>query len=242
MERLQKVIANSGLCSRRKAEELILEGKVTVNGQIIDTLGFKVDPDDEISVEGKQLETEQKVVYVLNKPKNVISSASDDRGRTTVVDLVDCEYRIYPMGRLDFDSSGLILLSNDGELMQKLIHPKFHIEKVYEVTIKGLISEEEITQMEKGVMIDDYLTSPCKITMISQNETKKTSRMSITIYEGRNRQIRKMYASLGYEVIRLHRIKEANITLDGLASGEYRKLKPYEVRKLKQYLDRNDFE
>ncbi|MBR4609765.1 MAG: rRNA pseudouridine synthase, partial [Erysipelotrichaceae bacterium] len=136
MERLQKIIAASGYCSRRKAEELILAKRVSVNGVLVDALGAKADENDEIAIDGKVIsKSEEKVVYLLNKPKNVISSASDDRGRKTVVDLIDSSYRLYPLGRLDYDSSGLLLLSNDGELMQKLIHPKYEVEKTYEVTI-----------------------------------------------------------------------------------------------------------
>ena len=237
MERLQKIIAESGYCSRRKAEELISAGRVSVNGAIIDELGFKASFDDDIKIDGVSLSKEEKVVYLLNKPKNVISSASDDKGRTCVVDLIDSEYRLYPMGRLDYDTTGLILLSNDGELMQKLIHPKFEVEKIYEVTIDGLIKENEIKKLENGVHIDNYVTSKAKINLIRQNNNKYTSFLTITIHEGRNRQIRKMFASVGYKVIKLHRIKEANIDLGNLKSGEYRRLKPRELVLLRNYLD-----
>lgn len=176
----------------------------------------------------------------MNKPKGVISSAKDDKDRTTVVDLVDSKYRLYPIGRLDFDSSGLILLSNDGELTQKMLHPKFNIDKVYEVTINGLITREQIEKLEQGVYIDRQKTAPCSIKLIRTNENKKTSFMEMTIHEGKNRQIRKMFETLGYKVIRLNRIKEANITLGKLQVGEYRKLKPIEVVKLKKYLNGNN--
>ena len=237
MERLQKIIAESGYCSRRKAEELITSGKVSVNGTIIDELGFKADINDDIKVNGVSIQKEEKVVYLLNKPKNVISSTSDDKGRVCVNDLIDSEYRLYPLGRLDYDSTGLILLSNDGQLMQKLIHPKFEIEKTYEVTIDGLIKQEEIKKLENGVRIDDYISSKAIIKLVNQNKNKYTSSLLVTIHEGKNREIRKMFASLGYIVIRLHRIKEANIELGNLKSGEYRRLKPHELVKLKQYLD-----
>ena len=240
MERLQKIIAGSGICSRRRAEELIQEGKVTVNGQTVTQLGFKADPEDDIRVEGKPLKREEKVVYLLNKPKNVISSVSDDKGRKTVVDLVDSQYRLFPVGRLDFDSSGLLLLSNDGELMQKIIHPKYEIEKTYEVTIDGLIRQDEIEKLQKGVKIEDYVTSPASVKLIRKNENRYTSFLEVTIHEGKNREIRKMFESVGYNVIRLHRIREANIELGNLKSGEYRLLKPYEVKKLKQYLNNAD--
>lgn len=200
-------------------------------------LGFKADRNDEITVNGKPLKIEEKVVYLLNKPKNVISSASDDKDRITVVDLVECEYRLYPIGRLDYDSSGLILLSNDGELTQKMLHPKYNVEKVYEVTINGLIKKEDITKLSNGVYIDGRKTAPALIKLKRQNENKNTSFLEVTIHEGRNRQVRKMFDSVGYKVIKLNRIKEANIELGKLQPGEYRKLKPIEVVKLKKYLD-----
>ena len=202
--------------------------------------GFKADVDDEIRVEGKLLKREEKVVYILNKPKGVISSASDERGRTTVVDLVDSKYRLYPLGRLDYDSSGLIILSNDGDLTQKMLHPKFNIDKVYEATISGLIKDSEIEKLEKGVYIDRYKTAPCEIKLLRTNDNKKTSFLEVTIHEGKNRQIRKMFETLGYKVTRLNRIKEANIELGKLQPGEYRQLKPVEVVRLKRYLDRSD--
>jgi len=174
---------------------------------------------------------------MLNKPKNVISSASDDKGRVTVVDLIDSKYRIYPLGRLDYDSSGLILLSNDGQLMQKLIHPSSKIEKVYEVKISGLINKEEIKKLEAGVRIDGYLTAPASIKLLRNNQNKNTSFLQVSIHEGKNRQIRKMFMTLGYKVLDLKRIKEANISLGNLKSGEYRLLKPFEIKQLKKYLD-----
>lgn len=242
MERLQKIIASSGLCSRRKAEELILAGKVKVNGKIVNELGSKADFNDDIKVNGKSIkDKEEKVVFVLNKPKNVISSASDDKGRITVVDLIDTPYRLYPMGRLDFDSSGLILLTNDGELMQKVTHPKFEVEKTYEVTIDGLIKIEEIKKIQNGVRIENYVSAPAKVKLLRQNNNKYTSFLEVTIHEGKNREVRKMFKSVGYNVTKLHRIKEANIELGNLKSGEYRRLKPIELVKLKKYLDQGSF-
>ena len=240
MERLQKIIAESGHCSRRKAEELISAGKVKVNGKTVTELGFKADVNDEITVDGKALKREEKIVYVLNKPKGVISSAKDDKDRKTVVDLVDSDQRLYPIGRLDFDSSGLILLSNDGELTQKMLHPKYNIDKVYEVTINGLIKREEIEKLSKGVYIDGRKTAPCEIRLIRTNDNKKTSFLEVTIHEGRNRQIRKMFEVFGYKVTRLHRIREANVSIGKLQPGEYRRLKPIEVVRLKKYLDSGD--
>ena len=170
----------------------------------------------------------------------MISSASDDKGRKTVVDLIDTQYRVFPIGRLDFDSSGLLLLSNDGELMQKIIHPKYEIEKTYEVTIDGLIRQDEIEKLQNGVKVEDYVTSPAQIRLIRKNENRYTSFLEVTIHEGKNREIRKMFESVGYKVTKLHRIREANIELGNLKSGEYRLLKPHEVKKLKQYLNNAD--
>ena len=199
-------------------------------------LGDKADNNAELMVDGQALKKEEKVVYLLNKPKNIISSAADDRGRKTVVDLVASEYRLYPLGRLDYDSSGLILLSNDGELMQALLHPKYEVEKTYEVTIRGLITDDKLQRLQEGVDIDGYRTAEAKVRLLRQNENKKTSYLEVTIHEGKNRQVRRMLQAVGYEVIRLHRIKEANIELGNLRPGEYRLLKPFELVSLKKYL------
>ena len=183
---------------------------------------------------------EEKVVYLLNKPRNVISSVSDDRGRKTVVDLIDSPYRLFPMGRLDYDTSGLLLLSNDGELMQKLIHPRYEVEKTYEALVDSLISEEQIRKLESGVRIDDYTTAPAQIRLIKTNPEKNTSLVEVKIHEGKNREVRKMFEAVGSRVIRLHRTKEACIELGNLKSGEYRRLKPHELKKLHALLDRRD--
>ncbi len=230
-------MAERGYCSRRKAEELIREGKVTVDGVLVTEPGFKAEKNAEIVVEGKKLVYEGKVYFLLNKPKNVISSAKDDKGRTTVVDLIDTDARIYPLGRLDYDSSGLILLSNDGELMQKLIHPSHEVTKVYEVTVNKLVTKEEIERLERGVRIDNYTSAPAKIRLLRQNENKKTSFLEVSIHEGKNREIRKMFKTVGATVTKLHRIKEAGLELGDLRPGEYRRLKPFEVQKLKRELD-----
>ncbi len=240
MERIQKIIANSGYCSRRKAEELISQGRVAVDGQIIRQLGYKCQENSDITIDGKPLNKEEKVVFLLNKPKNIISSSSDDKDRKTVIDLIDSPYRLYPLGRLDYDSSGLILLSNDGELMQKLIHPKYEVEKVYEVTIDGVINRQIIERLEKGVRIEDYVSAPARVKLIRINENKYTSFLEVSIHEGKNREIRKMFKAVGFNVIKLHRIKEATVELGDLKSGEYRRLKPYELKKLNAYLDRRD--
>lgn len=204
---------------------------------MITELGFKANSDDKIEVNGQTLNKEEKVVYLLNKPKNVISAVSDDRNRITVADLVESEYRLYPIGRLDYDSSGLLLMTNDGELTQKLTHPKFEIEKTYEVTIDRLITDKEIGKLIKGVKIDNYISAPCKIVRVKENKNKKITFLLVTIHEGKNREIRKMFETINATVIRLNRIKEGNIELGNLKPGEYRKLKPIEIKRLKQHLD-----
>lgn len=237
MERLQKILASSGIASRRKAEELILAGRVSVNGKIIKELGTKANFEDNIKVDGKPIKKEEAVVYIFNKPKNVISSCKDEKGRETVLDYVKEPYRLYPLGRLDYDSSGLLLLTNDGNLTNKILHPKYEVEKTYEVTVNKLIDRKTIERIEKGVRIENYTSAPCKLTLKRQNENKNTSFLEITIHEGKNREIRKMFKSQGMDVIKLHRIKEANINLGDLKSGEYRRLKPFELLKLKKYLE-----
>ena len=211
-----------------------------MNGETVTELGRKAKGDEEIRVDGQLLPHEEKVVFLLHKPKNVISSVSDEKGRKTVADLIDSEYRLYPVGRLDFSSSGLLLMTNDGQLMQEIIHPRYQIDKTYLVTIDGLIKEDEIRKLQEGIDIEGKKTAPCSVELVKKNEHKQTTELQMTIHEGRNRQIRKMMESLGYGVIRLHRIKEACIELGDLKAGEYRRLKPYEIKKLRAYLDRFD--
>lgn len=207
---------------------------------VVDTLGFKVSCDSVIKVDDNVINKEEKVVYIINKPKNIISSVKDEKGRDTVIDLVDSPYRLFPVGRLDFDSSGLLILTNDGELTNMIIHPRYKIPKVYEVTINGLITPDEIKTLENGIRVDDYVTSKARIVLVSSNNNKKTSHMTMTIFEGHNRQIRKMFETLGYTVTRLHRIKEANIEIGNLKLGAYRRLKPFEVVSLKRYLNNGE--
>ena len=230
-------MAASGVASRRKAEELISDGKVSVNGEVITELGFKANYEDDIRVNGKPIKKEEKVVYLFNKPKNVISSCADEKGRETVLDYIIEPYRLYPLGRLDYDSSGLLLITNDGSLTQKILHPKYEVKKTYEVTVNKILDKETIVRLQDGVIVDGRRTAPCKIKLKKINENKNTSFVEMTIHEGRNREIRKMFNTQGAEVIKLHRIKEANITLGDLRPGEYRKLKPFELVQLKKYLD-----
>ena len=233
MERLQKIIAMKGYCSRRKAEELIQKGKVKVNGELITTMGYKVSVNDFIEVEGNPLdEVEDKVYYLLNKPRGVVTTSSEEKGRKTVVDLIETKKRIYPVGRLDYDTTGLIILTNDGELTNYLIHPKNKIEKVYVAKIKGIVTKEELGKLCKGVTIDGYKTSKAKAKILKIDKKKNTSVVELIIHEGKNHQVKKMFEAIGYEVLKLKRESIAFLTLDGVKPGDYRELSIKEVKKL----------
>ena len=233
MERLQKMIATSGYTSRRKAEELILEGRVTVNGNIIDTLGYKVSDEDIICVDGNTItKNTVKEYYLLNKPREVICSVSDDKERKTVVDLIKTEGRIYPVGRLDYDTTGLIILTNDGELANILMHPKHNIYKTYIAKIDGILNEIDFKKMRKGILIDDRKLIIDHVKVKKIDKEKNTSLVEVTIHEGRNHIIRKLFEKLGYDVLKLTRNKFAFLTIDGLKSGEYRELTLKEVKTL----------
>jgi len=229
MERLQKVISNSGVTSRRKAEELILDGKVTVNGEIITTLGTKVKESDKITVNGILLESEEKVYYLLNKPREIISSVKDDKNRKTVVDLVNDNKRIYPIGRLDYDTTGAIILTNDGELANLLMHPKNKIDKTYVAKIEGFLNPKELMTLKNGVIIDGVKTSKAKVKTRKIDNKNNTSIVEITIHEGKNHQVKKMFENVNHNVLKLKRERIAFLTLDGLKSGEYRKINHKEV-------------
>lgn len=233
MERLQKVIASSGYTSRRKAEELIINGKVKVNGQIIKELGVKVNNSDIIEVEGNVLsKNEKKVYYLLNKPRGVISSVSDDKNRTTVVSLIDTEERIYPIGRLDYDTTGLLLLTNDGELSNKLMHPKNNVEKTYIAKIEGILSPSEFYSLKKGISIENRKVIPTHLKIRKTNEANNSQVVEISIVEGRNHIVKKIFESLHHPVSKLKRESYAFLTLGNLKSGEYRELTLKEVKKL----------
>lgn len=234
MERLQKVIAQAGVCSRRKAEVLITEGKVKVNGEVVTTLGTTVSEDDKIYVEGKLLKSEGKAYYVLNKARNTISSVSDEKGRKTVMEGFDINKRIYPVGRLDFDTTGVLIMTNDGELANALLHPSNEINKVYISTIEGSISDEELNQLETGVKIDGRITSPCTAERLKVNKEKNKTIVKLTIHEGRNHQVKKMFEAINKKVIKLHRDEFAGISSKGLYEGQHRKLTFEEVKNLKK--------
>lgn len=234
MERLQKVIAHAGIASRRKAEELIIEGKVKVNGQVIRELGTKVTASDSIEVNGIKIEKEKKVYFLLYKPRGVISAVSDDRGRKTVVDLFPhVEERIFPVGRLDYETSGVLLLTNDGDFSNLLTHPRYNIDKTYVAKIKGLPRREDLKKLERGIMLEDGKTAPAKVKVLSSDREQGKSIIAITIHEGRNRQVRRMFEAIGYPVLKLKREQFAFLGLHGLNAGESRELTAHEVKQLR---------
>lgn len=233
MERIQKVIANSGYCSRRKAEELIRMNKVTLNGEIAN-IGMQVKSDDVIQIEGNVIKKDStnKVYYLLNKPRGVVTTSCDELGRKTVLDLIETDKRIYPVGRLDYDTTGVLLLTNDGELTNKLTHPRNNVEKIYIAKIEGIITGNDINKLKKGVNIDDFKTSPARVKLRSFNKKTQTSLVELTIHEGHNHQVKKMFEAIGYNVIKLTRIRFAGFDVRNLKSGEYRQLSTKEVKQL----------
>ncbi len=236
MERLQKVIANSGYCSRRKAEDLIKQGKVLVNGELVTTLGTKVNGNDAIIVEGKILKNEEdKVYYLLNKPRGIISSSNDDKNRKTVVDLIDTDKRIYPIGRLDYDTTGLIILTNDGTLSNKLMHPSNGVEKKYVAKLNKFFDIADLKKLEKGIIIDNIKCKPTRVKIKKNDRIKDYSIVEITIVEGRNHIVKRVFENLGYLVDKLSRIEYAFLSIDNLRSGEYRELTKKEIKKLYEY-------
>ena len=232
MERLQKAIAEAGVTSRRKAEQFILAGKVKVNGKVIQELGYKVDEKDRIEVEGVPITKEKKVYFLLNKPREMISSVSDEKHRKTVVDLIPCKERIYPVGRLDYDTTGVLLLTNDGEFSNILMHPSKEVEKVYIAKIKGILKGEAIKELKQGVLVDGQKVKAERVKVRKIDPKKNTSMVEISIHEGKNHQVKKMFESVGYEVLKLKRERISFFDLTGLKSGEYRPLTPKEIAKV----------
>lgn len=231
--RLQKYLAEAGVASRRRCEELIQNSRVEVNGVIVTELGTKVDIGDAVKVDGREVRAESKKIYImLNKPVGCITTAKDQFSRKIVMDLVKgVEERIYPVGRLDYDTSGLILLTNDGDLAYKMTHPGGKIDKVYHVKIKGVLSDGEIQVLKSGIWIDDYITSPAKIKLLERTNTD--SIIEITIHEGKNRQIRRMFEAVGHIVLKLKRISTGPLKLGNLEEGAWRYLTPEEIKSLK---------
>lgn len=236
MDRLQKVMAHAGIASRRKCEEIIAEGRVAVNGEIVTEMGVKVDPEeDKVVVDGKIISKEKKIYILLNKPEGYITTVSDPEDRDTVIDLMpDIKQRLYPVGRLDFNSSGLIILTNDGNLTYKLTHPKKEVDKTYEVEVRGLIDSDEFNKFKEGIIIDGRKTSPAETSNIRYYNDDNKTKFEITIHEGRNRQVRRMCEIIGYPVRKLKRTGLAFLKIDDLKKGEYRYLTDEEVKKLKK--------
>lgn len=232
MIRLQKAIADLGYCSRREAEKLILENRVRVNGIVINELGSKVSESDSIMVDSKKLKRKRKEYYMLFKPRSIISSTNDEHDRTTVIDLIDTNERIYPIGRLDYDTTGLILLTNDGDFANLMMHPSSKIKKTYIAYIDGLIDANQVRELEKGVMFDDKITSKAKVKILEKDMKNANSKVQITIAEGRNHQVKKMFQAVGLNVRKLHRSTYGCVNLSGLVAGEYRKLTQQEVKDL----------
>lgn len=233
MERLQKVIAASGYTSRRKAETLIQGGHVKVNGVTIYELGTKVNVKDMIEIDGNVLQKEeQKVYYLLYKPRGVVTTTSDDKHRKTVVDLIDTQARIYPVGRLDYDTTGVLLLTNDGEFANAMMHPKNNIDKLYIAKVRGLIGKEQIMKLQNGIVIDGKKTSKAKARIKKYDKNTNTSIVELTIHEGRNHQVKRMFEAIGYDVLKLKREQISFLDLTGLKSGEYRTLSTKEIKKL----------
>lgn len=233
--RLQKFLSNNGICSRRKAEEYILNGDVKVNGITITELGVKIMPNkDEITFKGKKIEiiSENKTYILLNKPIGYVTTTKDQFNRETVLDLVKVKEKILPVGRLDMYTSGAIILSNDGDFIYKITHPKYEIEKTYNVTLKGKITEEEIEKLRNGVEIEDYTSGKAKVRILKIDSEKDISRLEITIHEGKNREVRKMCAAIDKKVLALHRSKIGNLHVKDLKMGQWRYLKKHEVEQL----------
>lgn len=234
--RINKYLASAGLASRRGSDELIKEGKVKVNGQTVTELGLDIKPGDTVTVEGKKISADLDFVYfVLNKPKSYISTVKDDKDRKTVLDLIDERdkkgHRLFPVGRLDYDTEGMLIITNDGELTERLTHPRFEITKTYTVRVSGVIEEEKLKRLRDGVVIDGKKTNKTRVKFLETEEN--ISRYEITISEGRNRQVRKMFETIGSEVLFLKRVKIGDLKLGSLDRGKYRKLTEDEIKYLK---------
>ena len=233
MERLQKVIASYGYASRRKAEDLIRHGKVLVNGKVITELGTKVETNDIISIDGVIINKDVKhEYYLLNKPRQVISSVTDKEGRITVTDLINTDARIYPVGRLDYDTTGLIILTNHGDFANMLMHPSYEVEKTYVAKLNKILDKDDINKLKKGIVIDNRKVEIKRFKVRKKDNEKNTSIIELTIVEGRNHIVKRIFESMHIDVMKLSRVGYAFLTLDGLKSGEYRQLSIKEIKKL----------
>jgi len=238
MERLQKVMAHAGVASRRKSEELIQKGKVKVNGKIVTEMGKQVKKSDRILVNDVPIEKEQYVYILLNKPRETVSTANDPKGRETVLDLIyEVEERIYPVGRLDYDTTGALLLTNDGELANKLMHPSYEFEKTYVAKVEGRVTRENLEALKAGIRIDGELTAPAQARILNYNPKSKMTMVELIIHEGKNHQVKKMLEAVGHPVEKLTRDRYGTLTNEGLQSGEWRHLKNFEVNNLYQSVE-----
>ena len=237
MERLQKYLSSCGIASRRKSEELILAGKVKVNGKVVTELGTKVSEKDEVEVENMEVYRKEKEYYLLYKPEKTICSVSDEKGRTTIVDLIETNEKIFPVGRLDYDTTGLILLTNDGELTNKLTHPKGFVEKTYIAKVSGIVTGKEIHELEEGIELEGVKTKKARAKLKKIDKKNNKSYVELTITEGRNHQVKNMFAALGHKVLKLKRISYAFFNLEGMKIGEYRRLTTKEVEQLYNYVN-----
>lgn len=231
--RLQKFLANSGICSRRNAEKLIIEGKVIVNGNIVTELGTKVNPEkDEVLCNGSKVRLEKKHVYVLlNKPIGYVTTVKEQFNRPTVMDLVkEVDVNLLPVGRLDMYTSGALILTNDGDFIYTITHPKNEVEKTYNATVRGIVSKDDVRALEHGVQVEDYTTGKAKVKILKTDEQKNLSRLQITIHEGKNREVRKMCEAVGKPVISLHRARIGNIDVKDLKIGTWRYLSEKEIK------------
>ena len=235
--RINKYIANSGIASRRKAEELVLQGRVKVNGNIINELGYKIDEKkDVVEVDGRviSINDEKKVYIMLNKPEGYITTSKDQFDRKSVMDLIpEIKERVYPVGRLDYETSGLLLMTNDGDLTYKITHPSHEFKKTYLASVKGILNEKESHDIQNGLEIEDYVTSKAKLKILKENHEKNYSVCMLTIHEGKNRQVRKMFEAINHPVMNLRRISIGKIRLGDLDVGKYRMLTKEEVDYLK---------
>ena len=237
MERLQKYLSSCGIASRRKSEELILAGKVKVNGKVVTELGTKVSEKDEVEVENMEVYRKEKEYYLLYKPEKTICSVSDEKGRTTVVDLIETDEKIFPVGRLDYDTTGLLLLTNDGELTNKLTHPKGFVEKTYIAKVSGIVTGKEIHELEEGIELDGVKTKKARAKLKKVDKKNNKSYVELTITEGRNHQVKNMFAALGHKVLKLKRSSYAFFDLEGMKIGAYRPLTTKEVEQLYNYVN-----
>ena len=233
--RLQKFIAASGICSRRSAEVLITEGKIKVNGEVVTQLGIKINPNkDIVEYNNEIVKAPEEFVYILlNKPIGYVTTAKEQFGRPTVLDLVkNAKYHVLPVGRLDMYTSGAIILTNDGEFINKITHPKNEVNKTYNATVRGIVTKEDVKKLENGVEIEDYVSGKAIVKILKTDEQKNISRLQITIHEGKNREVRKMCEAIGKNVIALHRAKIGNLDVKDLKIGQWRYLEKDEIGQL----------